>query len=204
MEFLPAFLLFSIVASFTPGPNNIMIMASGLNFGVRRSLPHLAGIAFGFSLMLIAVGSGAGYVFERFPSLHELIKVIGMMYLLYLAWRIANSSTDEDQQHRSKPFSFVQAALFQWVNPKAWIMGTSALATYTTIGANLSTQIALIVAVFFIMAWLSAGTWLVCGSMMRQVLKNPANQRRFNIVMALLLLASMYDVIFDLISQYLS
>lgn len=203
MDFLPAFLLFAVSAAFTPGPNNIMIMASGMNFGIRASVPHLLGICFGFPTMVIALGLGAGYLFEQFPALHEIIKVLGICYLIYLAWRIATSTPGSMEGGRSKPLSFLEAALFQWVNPKAWIMGTSALATYTTVGADLTLQISIIVFVFFLMTWPSAGVWLLFGAGLQKVMANPRHQRAFNICMAVLLLASMYSIVLDLISRYL-
>jgi len=201
MDFLPALLMFTVVAAFTPGPNNIMIMASGLNFGLRRSVPHLFGICLGFPLMVMALGFGAGALFAQFPNLHKIIKVLGICYLVYLAWGIATASPDASVKSRSQPLSFFQAVLFQWVNPKAWIMATSAIATYTSVGENLTIQIITIVLVFFLMSWPSAGTWLLFGTVIQRILKNPIHHRVFNVVMAILLLASMYGVVVELISR---
>jgi threonine/homoserine/homoserine lactone efflux protein len=204
MEVLPALLLFTVSASFTPGPNNIMIMSSGLNFGIRRSLPHLCGICVGVAVMLIAVGSGAGYLFARYPYIHEAIKIIGVCYLSYLAWRIATSAPSKQADNLAKPFTFIQAALFQWINPKALILGTSAIATFTSIGSDLAPQIALIVVVFFIMAWPAVATWLLFGASLQRVLHNPKHQRWFNIAMAVLLMASMYRIIAELAQRYIA
>ena len=126
-------------------------MASGLNFGWRSSLPHYFGICLGVPSMFLAVGFGLGYLFERYVWLHEMIQFVGIIYLLYLSWLIAISvPTDLDGENVSKPFTFVQAALFQWVNPKAWIMGSSAVATYTTIGSDINFQIVLVGVVFLL------------------------------------------------------
>ncbi|MCP4492040.1 MAG: LysE family translocator [Gammaproteobacteria bacterium] len=131
MELILSITAFAFTATITPGPNNIMIMASGVNFGVLRSLPHLLGICFGFAVMVVLMGLGFGVVFQEFPILHEVIKIVGILYLLYLAWRIAKAGNQSDEKTRSKPFNFIQSALFQWLNPKAWIMGSSAIVTCT-------------------------------------------------------------------------
>ena len=181
-----------------------MIMSSGLNFGVRRSLPHLSGICVGVAVMLIAVGSGAGYLFVAYPYMHEAIKIIGVCYLSYLAWRIATSAPSQQVNSLARPLTFIQAALFQWINPKALVLGTSAIATFTTVGSDLAPQIALIVLVFFIMAWPAVATWLLFGASLQRVLGNPKHQRWFNIAMALLLMASMYQVIVELAQRHLA
>jgi len=202
MDFLPALLMFTVVAAFTPGPNNIMIMASGLNFGLRRSVPHFFGICLGFPLMVTGLGFGAGALFVHFPNLHEIIKVLGICYLVYLAWGIATANPDANVKGGSQPLSFFQAMLFQWVNPKAWIMATSAIATYTSVGEDLTIQIITIVIVFFLMSWPSAGAWLLFGTVIQKILKNPIHHRVFNVVMAILLLASMYSVVVELFSRF--
>ena len=194
---------FAVAAAFTPGPNNIMIMASGLNFGWRPSMPHFFGICFGFPSMFLAIGFGLGYLFERFALLHELIQVAGILYLLYLAWRIAIAApADLDSRPASKPFTFIQAALFQWVNPKAWIMGTSAIATYTTVGADLNVQILIVGLVFFLMTFPSAGVWMMFGAGLRKILANPRHQKVFNVTMALLLAASIAPIAWSLLTKY--
>lgn len=203
MEIHPSLIPFAIAAAFTPGPNNIMIMASGLNFGPRASLPHFFGICFGFPSMFFAVGFGLGYLFERFSLLHEFIQIAGILYLLYLSWLIANAAPASlDENVDAKPLSFMQAALFQWVNPKAWIMGTSAIAAYTTVGADLNLQIIIIGLVFFSMTFPSAGVWLLFGAGLKKILSDPNHQRAFNIVMALLLIASIAPIGINLVLKY--
>jgi len=179
-----------------------MIMASGLNYGWRASMPHLLGICFGFPSMFLAVGFGLGYMFEAYPLLHKAIQLIGVIYLLYLAWLIANAAPSnldsESDELTTKPFTFIQAALFQWVNPKAWIMGTSAIATYTTVGADINLQIVLIGLVFFAMAFPSAGVWLMFGSGLKRVLSDPRKQRYFNVSMGLVLALSIAPIAWSL------
>ena len=203
MEILPALILFVIPAAFTPGPNNLLIMSSGLNFGVRRSMPHLFGICFGFPAMVIAIGLGTGLLFERFPIIHEVIKVASVLYLCYFAWRIAAAEPNSNQNSRSKPFTFLEAALFQWVNPKAWVMATSAIATFTTVGADLNLQITAIVAVFFVVTWPSCGVWLMFGVGLQRILSSARHQRIFNVSMAMLLIVSMTGVIRELLVSYI-
>ena len=114
--------LFAFVSSITPGPNNVMLTASGATFGYRRTLPHMLGISAGVAVMLLMVGAGLGTVFETMPVLYSILKYVGAGYLLYLAWRIASANGMDGAAARSKPFTFLEAAAFQWVNPKAWIM----------------------------------------------------------------------------------
>lgn len=176
-----------------------MMMTSGLNFGVRASLPHLMGICFGVPTMFLAVGFGLGFVFERFPLLHGIIKVVGILYLLYLAWLIANAAPAQVQEGHAKPLTFMQAALFQWVNPKAWVMGTSAIAAYTTVGADVNAQIVWIALVFFGVAIPSAGGWMVFGAGLQKLLAKPLYIKVFNVVMASLLVASVWPIAAGLI-----
>lgn len=197
---LPELILFAISAAFTPGPNNIMIMASGVNFGVRASIPHFFGICFGFPTMFLATGFGLSALFVSYPVLHFAIKVVGLSYLTYLAWKIATTvkvDTKIEGATVGQPLTFFQAALFQWVNPKAWIMGTSALAAFTQVGEPLVPQVLLIAAVFFSMTFPSAGVWLMFGSALKDVLARPKVLRIFNISMAFILLWSMRHSFID-------
>ena len=191
MNALPELIVFAVSAAFTPGPNNIMIMASGVNFGVRSSMPHFFGICFGFPTMFLATGFGLGALFIAYPVFHQTIKVVGLAYLTYLAWQIATSGKVEKGKVAGKPLTFIQAAIFQWVNPKAWIMGTSALAAFTQVGEPLVPQVLLIGSIFFVMTFPSAGVWLLFGSGLKEVLARPTVRRVFNVSMAILLLWSM-------------
>jgi threonine/homoserine/homoserine lactone efflux protein len=203
MEFIAPVLVFALIAAITPGPNNIMIMSSGVNFGVRRSIPHLLGISFGFTGMMIAIGFGVGYLFIEYPYIHEVIKVFGILYLLFLAWRIATSTPNSSNKESARPISFIEAALFQWVNPKAWVMGTTALATFTTGGSDIEIQIALIIFIFFMTTWPSVSIWLFCGVALQSVLSHPRHYRIFNAIMGLMLAASIYPIVSELYADYL-
>lgn len=196
-ELLLAFVAFALVTSITPGPNNMMLLASGVNFGIRRSLPHMLGISLGFMLLVIAVGMGLGQVFERLPVLHEVLRYGGAAYLLYLAWKIAQAGAPQGRDTpAAKPFTFLQAAAFQWVNPKAWIMAISAITTYTP-HEGFFTNVLLIAALFALVNCPSVGLWTVAGSLLRNWLDNPRALRTFNIAMALLLVASLYPIVID-------
>ena len=196
-ELLIAFIAFAFVTSVTPGPNNMMLLASGVNFGMRRSLPHMLGISLGFMLLVMAVGLGLGQVFEQVPLLYTLLRYLGATYLLYLAWKIANAGApDSNIGAHSKPFSFLQAAAFQWVNPKAWVMAIGAITTYTP-QDNFVVNVLLIAALFALVNCPSVGLWTMAGSLLRNWLRNPRVLRGFNITMALLLVASLYPILAD-------
>jgi len=202
MEFYLAILLFAASTTITPGPNNIMIMTSGLNYGVKSSMPHLLGICFGFPLMVVLVGLGFSIVFEMYPIFHQIIKVVGVAYLLYLAWLVASASPTSLEGNKSKPLSFIKAALFQWVNPKAWVMATSAVSAYTSISSDIFSQVLFIAFAFFIVAFPCVGIWLVFGAGLKRYLKSAKHQKVFNLSMALLLVASVLPVINEIITQY--
>ena len=190
MELVFAIALFAFSAGITPGPNNIMLMTSGVNFGIKRSIPHLMGISLGFPTMILAVGLGLSAIFQAYPFIHIVIKVIGISYLLYLSWLIANSSSKMEGKQVSKPFTFLQAAAFQWVNPKGWIMAVGAIATFTSVQQELNSQVITIASVFLCVAFPCAIVWLGFGVALKRLLKNERQQRIFNITMALLLVAS--------------
>ncbi|WP_017938355.1 LysE family translocator [Zestomonas thermotolerans] len=194
LDLLLAFVLFAFVTSVTPGPNNMMLLASGVNFGVRRSVPHMLGISLGFMVLVISVGLGLGQLFESYPQLHTALRYAGAAYLLYLAWKIARAGAPEGGEPRGRPFGFLQAAAFQWVNPKAWIMAIGAITTYLPQGSGLL-QVVLIAALFALVNCPSVGLWTVAGSLLRHWLDNPRTLRLFNVSMALLLVASLYPVL---------
>jgi threonine/homoserine/homoserine lactone efflux protein len=176
-----------------------MLTTTGLNFGVRRGIPHLLGICIGFPVMLALIGLGFGTLFQLYPVLHEIIRIIGIVYLLYLAWKIANSSGGVSEVTQSKPINFWQSAAFQWINPKAWIMGSSALAAYTTLDDNFFVQVTIICITFMIITFPCAGVWLVFGAGLQKFLRDPVHLKLFNIAMALLLVASILPVVWEML-----
>ncbi|MEZ9525102.1 LysE family translocator [Enterovibrio norvegicus] len=205
MEYLIAVTLFAISASATPGPNNLLLMSSGVNFGVRKSVPLLLGICVGFAIMLLLVGLGFGQLFQRFPELHLIIKCIGTAYLLYLAFLIARSgemsgATDE----QAKPLTFLKGALFQWVNAKAWVVATGAIAAFTSVGDGFYTQNMIIAATFFFVSFPSVGVWLLFGSMLKKVLTSSTRRKVFNYSMSLLLVLSVLPVVRDIVFQIMA
>lgn len=198
MDYLFAVVLFAVSSSITPGPNNIMVMTSGVNFGVRKSLPLLSGICVGFTVMLLLVGLGFSQLFELFPSLHFMIKCAGVLYLLYLAYLIARSATNVNSHAQSKPLTFMKGALFQWINAKAWVVATGAIAAFTTVGASFHTQNLMIAVTFFVVSFPCVGVWLAFGSMLKNLLNSPNSRKRFNFVMSGLLVLSIAPVVWEI------
>jgi len=193
LDILIAFATFCFVSSITPGPNNLMLMASGANFGIKRTLPHWLGIGIGFTAMIVLVGLGLIQVFDAFPITYTILKVLSVGYLLYLAWKIANAAPPVDADETGKPFSFLQACAFQWVNPKAWAMALTAISVYTpTQGV---TAILLTALIFGVINLPACSTWMFIGQQMRRFLTNPSRLRAFNVVMAMLLVASLYPML---------
>ena len=189
-----ALLLFSFVSSITPGPNNIMLFASGVNFGLRRTWPHAIGIAFGFGVLLACVGFGLGLLLEQFPAAFLTIKILGGLYMLYLAWRIANSGPVEVKEARARPMAFLEAALFQWVNPKAWVMAVFAMSAYTGEGSYVL-NVWIVVFAFCLVNFPSVTVWAGFGQIMREYLQDPVKLKFFNYGMALALVLSLWPML---------
>ena len=197
-----ALILFTIATSITPGPNNVMIMASGANHGFKKSIPHLLGIDLGFPVMLIAVELGAGQVFQQSPSIFIGLKIIGSTYLVYLAYKIASAPVHSFDTKKAKPMTFIQAVLFQWVNPKAWIMCIGAVVTYTVSGTSYLYQVIVIALLFVLFGAPCTITWLWFGSSLQKILSQPHYLRTFNLIMGLLLITSLLPVFNDLINHF--
>lgn len=195
MEWLLAVTGFAITMSITPGPNNIMVTASAANFGVARSVPHIMGISIGFPVMLVALGLGPGQLLIAYPQVHLGLKIAGAVYLVYLAWKIATASGTGQGESRGTPLTFMQAALFQWLNPKAWVIALGALTAYTTVGGDVMRETLIIAAIFVPTCVLALAVWAVGGVALRQVLQSPKALRIFNAVMALLLLATLVPML---------
>ena len=194
---LIAFVLFATVMFFTPGPNNIMLLSSGLTYGFRPTIPHIAGITVGFAFMVGAVGLGLGTIFIAYPVLQTILKYAGVAYLIYLAAAIATSGpVSAEQDNRRGPMTFWGAAMFQWVNAKGWVMVIGTITAYTAISPY-PWNIAIQVCLSLLLGALSCTAWAFFGSALRPVLTSPRAVRAFNIVMAVLLLASLYPVFMD-------
>ncbi len=203
LDLLIAISAYAFVTTITPGPNNAMLLASGLTFGFWRTGPHILGIAFGFSGMVAAVGFGAGELFKLIPYLHEILRVVATLYLLYLAWCIARSapmaSEGSDAARDRKPFSFLQAAAFQWVNPKAWVMAIGAISTYS-LPSEFSLSVAVIALVYLVVGSPCIAFWAGFGSMMRRLMSDPRRVRQINIGMAILLaISALYPLVAEFI-----
>ncbi|MHC8363107.1 LysE family translocator [Pseudomonas sp. LS2P72] len=197
LDLLLGFALFALVTSITPGPNNTMLLASGVNFGFNRTIPHMLGITCGFFVLVVAVGFGLGAVFQTYPLLYSVLRYVGAAYLLYLAWKIAHSGpVSESEKGEGKPISYLGAAAFQWVNPKAWIMAIGAISTYTPMQGYF-TNVIVIAAVFALINLPSVSVWAGCGTLLRNVLKDRRWLRLFNWGMALLLVASLYPLLLE-------
>ncbi|RFB75052.1 LysE family translocator [Methylovirgula sp. 4M-Z18] len=190
--FLPL-TLFAFVGSATPGPNNLLLLTSGLNFGLSRTMPLLLGISLGFTLMVALVGFGLGPVFARFPVLYVILKYAGAAYLLWLARKIAGSGPLNDGAAAGNPMSFLQGAAFQWVNPKAWMMAVTACATYT-LADTYALTMGVVTLVFLIVTVPATTLWAAFGTAMRGWLSDPKRLKVFNFVMAALLVASLIPV----------
>ena len=185
---------FCAAGLFTPGPNNMMLMTSGANFGLRRTLPHMFGVGIGFVVMIVLVGFGVSRLFDAFPATYDILKLVGVIYLLWLAWKIANAAPPKGAAHEGKPMTFLQAAAFQWVNPKAWTMALTATTLYAPDRSLWA--IGLMAAVFGAVNLPSISAWTILGLQMRRVLNSTARLRAFNWTMALLLVASLIPVLF--------
>ena len=192
---LVALFIYAFVSSITPGPNNFMLLASGVNFGFARTIPHMLGIGVGFVSLLVGVGLGLGAVLSAFPALHLALKIAGGAYLLSLAWKIAMSRTlGSAKDDRAKPMSFLQAAAFQWVNPKAWVMAVTAMALYTSAAAPFL-SVVLISLVFGLVNLPCVSCWTGFGVALRGFLSDPQRLKWFNIAMGLMLAATLWPML---------
>lgn len=192
-----AFVLFAVACCFTPGPNNTMLLTSGLNYGFRRTLPHVLGVTFGYGFLVAVMGVGFGAIFSTYPALYAVLKYVGAAYLLYLAWAIATSGgIDDHGEKRGRPMTFLGGAVFQWVNVKGLVMSIGAVTTYSAIAPYPYNIIALSL-IFTLTGFFSSASWTLFGTGLRGLLSTPRTVRIFNVVMALLLVASLYPVLFE-------
>jgi threonine/homoserine/homoserine lactone efflux protein len=192
-ESLIALIGFAFVTSVTPGPNNMMLLASGANFGFRPTVPHMLGISIGHLVMTVIVGLGLAGLVHQEPRVLMVLKWVSVAYLLWLAWHLANAAAPEGRTGSGRPMTFLGAAAFQWVNPKAWTMSLGAVAAYAP-EATL-TNVAIIAVVFAAVNLPSVSVWTIAGEQLRRFLTSPARLRVFNWTMAGLLVLSLYPVI---------
>lgn len=197
-ELIVALVTFALIAAITPGPNNILLMASGANFGFRRTIPHYFGILFGFMLMVVLVGVGLMRLFSQFPVIYVILKSASVIYLLFLAWKIATAapfSDDPNAPLKSKPLTFIQASLFQWVNPKAWAVALAAYSGYSSPAHPLEGVLITALA-FASVHFIAATTWVLIGTQLRYFLTDPFKLRIFNVSIATVLLITIYPIVF--------
>jgi len=189
-----ALMAFAFVGSGTPGPNTLMLLASGVNFGVARTMPHIIGIGFGFGSLLLATGFGLGQILEASPTLHFVMKIASGAYLLWLAWKIGTARAMGSRESEAKPLTVLQAAGFQWVNPKAWAIGVGAMAAYTNPESYTATVL-LVVSAFMLVLFPCALLWCGMGTSLRGYLAEPTRLKWFNITMGVVLAASLWPML---------
>ena len=192
IDIIPALFLFALVSSITPGPNNMMLLASGANFGLKATMPHMAGISIGHAIMTLLVALGLMGTLMAWPLLFEVLKWASAAYLLFLAWKLLQSGPPESTE-AGRALTFWQAAAFQWVNPKAWVMTLGAVGTFLQ---HPNLMGALVMALVFILAGLPAILlWTYAGQGLARFLSNPNALKLFNTLMAFLLVLSLAPVL---------
>ncbi len=194
-EILIALIGFAFASSITPGPNNLMLMASGANYGLRRTVPHMLGISMGHAFMVVMVGVVLLKVFDAYPVLNIVLKILSAVYMTWLAWKIANAVPPEAQQVEGKPFTFLQAAAFQWVNPKAWFMAITAISAYAPQDKGVLFGSLLVAVIFSATNLPSVTVWAWMGVQVRRWLGTARRLRVFNVTMAVLLVGSLYPML---------
>ena len=192
-ELLLALLGFAFVTSVTPGPNNMMLLSSGVNFGLRRTVPHMLGISVGHALMVFLLGLGVAGAIRAFEHAGLVLKLASVGYMLWLAWKIAHAAAPGEGRTAGRPFTFLQAAAFQWVNPKVWAMALGAVAAYAPEGTVGS--VALVAGVFACVNLPSVTVWAAAGQAVRRWLMAPGRLQAFNWTMAGLLVLSLWPVV---------
>jgi threonine/homoserine/homoserine lactone efflux protein len=194
-DWLAPLLLFAAAVTLTPGPNVVLVTASAVNFGFRRTIPQILGITLGFGSMIVAAGSGLAGVVHAEPRLHAVLKYAGAAYLVFLAWRIARADAGSAAAARARPIGFVEAMMFTWMNPKAWVSALGALAAYTMLGGDVVREVAIIAVVLAAFCLLSAVLWAACGAAIGRFLVGRRARTVFNCSMASLLLLSLAAVL---------
>lgn len=195
--FLAGVLPFAVAMSFTPGPNNLMLASAGARFGFARTWRHQAGIVIGFAIMMLCVGFGIAALIVGIPGLYTTMKIASIFYILYLAWKIGTAEATAPDARTGNPMGFLAAAGFQWVNPKAWIMTLTCMATYTTPRQDMRLQILLLTLLLAVVGAASSSTWVAFGQLIRRYLTSPGRQVAFNWTMAALLVLSILPAVFE-------
>ena len=197
-DLFAALVAFAAVTAWTPGPNNLMLMTSGVHFGFMRTIPHMAGVSIGFPLMIVLIGLGIGGVFDAIPQLYLVLKVVSIAYMLWLAWKMAHAGPlKKEDKAATRPMRFHEAVLFQWVNPKAWTMALGGAATFTLPAHYLFTLLA-IAGTFLVVNVPGCAAWIAFGTSLRSLLQDESRVRIFNWTMAVLLVASLVPVLWEL------
>jgi threonine/homoserine/homoserine lactone efflux protein len=198
-DLILSLITFAFVTAMTPGPNNTMLLTSGVNFGFNRTRPHVLGVTIGFTIMILAVGLAIGRIFTAFPTLFSGLRIVSIAYLLWLAWRIATAGTSNPVvTDEVRPMTFFEAALFQWVNPKGWMVALSVAANYVS-PDNLWADLVLLSAVFLVISLISATSWAFFGTSLRPLLQDPTSVRIFNVAMGVALAASLWPIVREMI-----
>ncbi|GLS90261.1 lysine transporter LysE [Psychromonas marina] len=194
-----AIALFAFVMSVTPGPNNIMLLASGAQFGYQKTLPHIFGIIIGVATLLASVLLGLGLVFERYPALYDLLKIVGSIYLFWLAWKIATAATDpqslQSKSQKSKPMTLIAASFFQFVNPKAWAMSIGSISSFTLAGDHYIESGLWIMFCFAVMGFIAISLWAYLGAHIAQHLTTKKQRKRFNYTMGLMTITTLFFIL---------
>ncbi len=194
VELFIGLLVFALIASFTPGPNNALLMASGMTHGLRRTLPMAAGVALGFPLMVGLIGLGLGRVFELYPIIYTVLKYLGAAYMLYLAWKIATAKPSVGETSDAAPLGFFRMVIFQWINPKGWVMAVTALAAYT-VPADYDVGVAIVAATFLVIGIASSLTWAAFGALLKSTMSDPRYFRAINLALAVMLVLSLIPML---------
>lgn len=192
-DLLLALLAFAFVTTVTPGPNNLMLLASGVNFGLRRTVPHVAGVTLGVVFMVLLLGAGLAEGIARLPQAIMALKALSLDYMVWLAWKIATAAAPEAAGGAGRPLTFLQAAAFQWVNPKAWVMALSALGAYAL--GDRGAGVVTVAAAFLLVGPPCNLLWVAAGGQLRRLVANPVALRRLNVAMAVLLIASLWPML---------
>lgn len=191
--------LFAFMMSVTPGPNNMMLLASGAQFGYQKTLPHIFGIIIGIAALLSSVLLGFGLMFTRYPALYDLLKIVGSVYLFWLAWKIASAPTDADsltdKKQKSKPMSLIAASFFQFVNPKAWAMSIASISSFTLAGDRYIESGLWIMLCFAVMGFIAISLWAYLGANIAHRLTTIEQKKRFNYTMGLMTIATLFFII---------